>query len=364
MVIRRLFGGVVLLIALTFVTYVVANEIPQHRECIVINCNALTTPEQKQQAMHNAGLDRPVWEQYWDFLWGVIRHHSLGTSWSGQKLDSTITSALPPTISLVVGGMILTLLLAIPLGAITALRSRSIFDRGILTFSVAGLAVHPFVLAIGVQQFMAHVLGAPRSSYCPLTAHAVPKQIITPGEPIITHGGPVIHGCGGPIDWATHLAGPWIVFALFFVPVYVRMVRTRFREALVQHYVTTARAKGATEPRVVMRHALPNAIVPILPMIATDAGTALTAAIYIETIFALPGLGHLAYTALSGEFFQGQYDLPLIIAIVLAVGVFVVLLNAAADLATAWIDPRIRSRAARGLLPQLRLRRRPAPAAK
>jgi peptide/nickel transport system permease protein len=364
MVVRRLLGGIVLLFALTFVTYVVANEIPQHRECIVINCNALTTPDQKQRALHNAGLDRPVWEQYGDFIWGVIRHHSLGTSWTGQKLDATITAALPPTVSLVVGGMVLTLLLAIPLGAITASRSRSIFDRGILTFSVAGLAVHPFVLAIGVQQFMVHALGAPGSSYCPLTAHAVPKQIIVPGEPIITHGGQVIHGCGGPADWAVHMAGPWIVFALFFVPLYVRMVRTRFRETLVQRYVITARAKGATEQRVVIRHALPNAIGPILPMIATDAGTALTAAIYIETIFALPGLGHLAVTALSGEFFQGQYDLPLIIAIVLSVGVFVVLLNAAADVATAWIDPRIRARAARGLLPQPRLRRRAATAAK
>jgi peptide/nickel transport system permease protein len=221
----------------------------------------------------------------------------------------------------------------------------------VLTLSIGGLAVHPFVLAIGVQQFAQHVLHASRGSYCPLTTHAVPKQIVTPGEPIITRGGPVVHACGGPGDWALHMLGPWIVFALFFIPLYVRMVRTRFREALTQRYVATARAKGAGEPRVLSRHALPNAIVPLLPMVATDAGTALTAAIYIETIFGLPGLGHLAVTALSGEFFQGQYDLPLIVAIVFAVGVFVVILNAVADLAAAWIDPRIRSRAARGLLP-------------
>ncbi|MDX6475920.1 MAG: peptide/nickel transport system permease protein [Gaiellaceae bacterium] len=349
--VRRLLGGVLLIIALTFVTYAVANEIPQNKACIVISCNAQTTRAEMQQALHTAGFDRPVWNQYGDFLWTVVRHHSLGTSWTGQQLDSTIVSALPPTISLVAGGMLLTLLLALPLGAFAAVRARSVFDRGILTFSVAGLAVHPFVLAIGVQQFMAHVLGAPRGFYCPLTVHAVPKQILTPGEGVITHGGPVIHACGGPVDWMTHMAGPWIVFALFFVPIYVRMIRTRFREALAQRYVTTARAKGAGEPRVVGKHALPIASVPLLPMVATDAGTALTVAIYIETIFGLPGLGHLAVTALSGEFFLGVYDLPFIVAIVLAVGVFVVLLNAAADLASAWIDPRIRARATRGLLP-------------
>jgi ABC-type dipeptide/oligopeptide/nickel transport system permease component len=358
--IRRLLGGVVLIVALTFVTYVVANEIPQHRACVVLNCNAYTTQAEKQEALHRIGFDRPVWRQYCDFAWGVIRHHSLGTSWTGQQLDSVIGSALPATISLVVGGMILTLLLALPLGAFAALRARSIFDHSVLTFSVAGLAVHPFVLAIGVQQFMIHVLGAPRGMYCPLTHHAVPKEVITPGEGFIVPRGPV-PTCGGPVGWASHMAAPWIVFALFFLPLYVRMIRTRFREALVQRYVTTARAKGASEQRVVTKHALPNAVVPLLPMVATDAGTALTVAIYIETIFDLPGLGHLAVTALSGEFFQGQYDLPLIVAIVLAVGVFVVLLNAAADLATAWIDPRIRARAARGLLPRPRVRHsRPA----
>jgi ABC-type dipeptide/oligopeptide/nickel transport system permease component len=360
MIIRRLFGGIALLIGLTFVTYFVANAIPQHRECMVINCNAPMTSEEKQELLHKIGFDKPVWEQYGDFLWGIIRHHSLGVSWTGQKLDSTIASAIPATASLVVGGMLLTLLIALPLGALAATKSRSIFDRAILTFSIGGLAVHPFVLAIAVQRFMDHVLSGPGGSYCALTSHGVPKQVITPGEPIVLRGGPVVHACGGPVDWTLHMIGPWIVFALFFVPLYVRMIRTRFREALVQGYVTTARGKGAGEPRVVGKHALPNAMVPLLPMIATDAGTALTAAIYIETIFDLPGLGHLAVTALSGEFFQGQYDLPLIVAIVLAVGVFVVLLNTAADVATALIDPRIRARAARGILPQPRLRRRQA----
>lgn len=352
MLVRRLLGGIFLIIALTFVAYAVANEIPQHRECIVINCNELTTPESKAEALHHAGLDKPVWKQYGDFLWSAVRHLNLGTSWSGQKLNSTIAGALPATVSLVVGGLFLTLLIALPLGALSATRPRSVFDRSILTFSVAGLAVHPFVLAIGIQQFTSHVFGAPLGRYCPLTSHAVPTQLVTPGEPIILHGGPIIPACGGPVDWATHMIGPWIVFALFFVPLYVRMVRTRFRETLNERYISTARAKGATEPRVLRRHALPNAVGPLLPMVATDAGTALTAAIYIETIFNLPGLGHLAVTALSGEFFQGQYDLPLIVSIVFAVGVFVVLLNAAADLATAWIDPRIRTHVASGLLPR------------
>jgi peptide/nickel transport system permease protein len=141
------------------------------------------------------------------------------------------------------------------------------------------------------------------------------------------------------------MAVPWLVFALLFAPLYIRMVRTRLLDTLAERYVTTARAKGAGERRVVISHALPNATGPLLPMIALDAGTAIMAAIYIETIFGLPGLGFLAVQALSGEFFTFHYDLPFILALVFTIGLFVVVLSTLADIANAWLDPRLRERA-------------------
>ena len=303
-------------------------------------CTPLTTRAEMNSALHDAGLDRSVFVQYGDYLWGLVRHQSFGTGWSGLSLDAEISAALPATVSLVAGGMLLTMLLALPLGALAALRPRSATDRGLLTFSLVGLAVHPFVLGILLQQFFQHAVGAPRGLYCPLTTHAFPAVPSFPGSTNITIPKP----CGGPLQWAAHMAVPWLVFALFFVPIYLRMIRTRLMDTLGERYVMTARAKGAGERRVVLHHALRNGIGPLLPMVALDAGTAITAAIYVETIFALPGLGHLAVVGLSGEFFGGVYDLRLVTALVFTIGVFVVLLSAAADITNAWLDPRIRTR--------------------
>ncbi|MCW2963034.1 MAG: transporter permease [Actinomycetia bacterium] len=349
-VVRRLLSGVLLIVLLTFVTFFVANEIPQNKACIVMHCTQQTTRAEMVAALHKAGLDRPVLVQYGDYLWRIVRHQSFGPGWAVLSPDSEIRSALPATASLVLGGMLLTMLLAVPLGAIAALRPRSPVDHSLLTFSVVGLAVHPFVLGILLQQFAMHAFGAPRSLYCPLTTHAVPATPTFPGQPIpLNVKGP--DACGGPLQWAAHMAVPWLVFALFFVPLYLRMIRTRLMDTLGERYVMTARAKGAGERRVVLRHALRNGVGPLLPMVALDAGTAITAAIYVETIFALPGLGHLAVVGLSGEFFDGVYDLPLITSLVFTIGVFVVLLSAAADIASAWLDPRVRERTARGLIP-------------
>jgi peptide/nickel transport system permease protein len=358
-VLRRLISGALVIVVLTFLTYLAVNEIPQNRACHIMACTQSTTNADKQEVLHQAGLDQSVVSQYGEFIWRVVRHASLGSAANGQALNPTIEAALPPTASLVFGGMALMFLLTVPLAAYAASFPRSPADRGVLSFSLVGLAVHPFVLGIGLHQAGTY-LGLPKGGYCSLTHHAIPKQTLVPGEGVITHGGPVVHACGGPADWATHMAVPWIVFALFFMPLYLRMIRTRLLATLGEQYVTTARAKGATETRVVIRHALRNALGPLLPMIALDAGTALTAAIYIETVFAIPGLGNLAVVGLSGEFFQGVYDVHYITAIVFTVGLFVVALSIAADVACAWLDPRVRARHQRALLALPRVLRRSA----
>jgi peptide/nickel transport system permease protein len=281
--------------------------------------------------------------QYGDWVWHVVRDGDFGHSWvSKAPIGTMLGQALPVTISLVAGGIVLMLLIAVPLGSFAATRARTLPDRGILALSVVGLAIHPFVLGSLISEFFAvhlHVF----SMYCPLFGKLAPP-IGTPTSGL--SAGPA---CGGPLDWAGHLAVPWLAFALLFLPFYVRMIRVRLLETYTEPYISTARAKGATEARVLGRHAMRNAFGPLLPMLAIDAGTAITAAIYIETVFGLQGLGSLSVRALSGG--AGGYDLPLIVAIVAVVGTFVVLLNVAADVAGAWLDPRIRSRSASGLIP-------------
>jgi peptide/nickel transport system permease protein len=322
--VRRAISGAVLIASLTFLTFLVFNAIPTSPACLVVACGPHTTTNDAaiRAADHQLGIDRPIVIQYAKFVSQLLRHGSFGSSWTnGKKVGPQIAAALPVTASLVAGGMILMLATALALGCFSALRPRSLPDRGLLAVSVIGLAVHPFVLGIGLRDFFARHLGAPSSSYCPIRSHAP-------------------FGCAGPSAWAAHLAVPWIVFALLFLPLYMRLIRARLLETLNEPWISTARAKGASEPRVLLNHALRNAIGPALPLIAIDAGTALTAAIYIETVFGLPGLGHLAVQAFSGE--TGGYDLPLTAALVTTVGAFVVVLNLLADLAGAWIDPRTR----------------------
>jgi len=344
--VRRLLSGLLLILLLTFLTFFVFNEIPTNPACLVVACgpHTSTTDEQIREADHTLGIDRSVFVQYGDFVWKLVRHADLGKAWTqDNQVGSLIGDALPATASLVLGGMVLMLMLALPLSCISALRPRSPADRSLLAASVLGLAIHPFVLGLTIRDFFGNQLGIFESGYCPLTGESA-------GTPVSQNGVfTTVGGCGGPADWAKHMFIPWVVFALFFLPLYMRMLRVRLLEVFSEPWISTARAKGASERRVVLGHAMRNAIGPVLPMLAIDAGTAITAAIYVETVFGLSGLGTLAVTAFSGQ--AGGYDLPLTAGIVVTVGAFVVLLNIAADVAGAWIDPRTRERAARGLIP-------------
>jgi peptide/nickel transport system permease protein len=343
--VKRVLSGLLLVAALTFLTFVVFNEIPTNPACLVVACgpHTTTTDAQIRAADHRLGIDRSVFVQYGDFAWRLVRHGDLGAAWTqSESVGTLIGRSLPVTASLVAGGMLLMLLLALPLGCIAALRPRTLADRGLLAASVIGLAIHPFVLGITIRDFFEHQLHIYDFSYCPLTgSHASVSQF---GD-ALTATAP----CGGPVDWASHLLVPWTVFALFFLPIYMRMIRVRLLETFGEPWISTARAKGASETRIVLGHALRNAIGPVLPMLAIDAGTAITAAIYVETVFGLQGLGSLAVQAFSGQ--AGGYDLPLTAGIVTVVGTFVVLLNVGADVAGAWLDPRIRTRATSGLIP-------------
>jgi peptide/nickel transport system permease protein len=333
-VVRRMLSGLLLVLLLTFLTFAVYQLIPVNPACLRIDCGPgnRSTPADFAAADHQLGVDRPLPFQYARWVWRFVRHGSFGTGWiGGVDVTSTIGHALPITALIVAGGLLLLLLMAIPLGCYAALRPRSPADRGLLAFGVLGLAIHPFVLAIAIKDLFGYA-GLPGGGYCALTSTA--------------------NGCGGPADWGAHLVLPWICFALFFLPIYLRMIRVRMLETLGEQYVVTARAKGATEQRVIRHHVLRNAMGPLLPMVAADAGTALTAAIYIELVFGLPGLGQLSVRSLSGQ--SGGYDRAMVAGIVATVGVTVVLLNVLADIGRASLDPRVRLQAAGGLFPMPR----------
>jgi peptide/nickel transport system permease protein len=293
-----------------------------------------------EQANERLGVDRPALEQYGSFLSGLVRG-DLGVSWETASYDpeeGVVGDAVMPMVlrsaavtgSLVLGGVALLLLLAMPTGPFLAARAGSAADRSILLVTLVFVSTHPLVTGLVLQLIFGRRLGwLPDSGYCPLLTTAPEPGFGTDGAT-----------CGGPLDWATHLVLPWLSFALLFLALYLRQIRTQSLAVLQEPFVTVARAKGATERRVLLRHVVPGVSVVVVTMVAMDVGTALGIALFVEVVYGLPGLGRLLIVAVQG--FVG-FDRPVIVGIVLASGAAVIVVTFVADVLAAAIDPRVRS---------------------
>jgi peptide/nickel transport system permease protein len=155
-------------------------------------------------------------------------------------------------------------------------------------------------------------------------------------------GGAAAAPCHGPASWASHLILPWVTFALLYLALYTRMVRTSVSETAHEDFVRTARAKGASETRVFTRHVLPSAGLRVLTMVGMEIGTAIGICVYIESAFNMRGLAQMALFTLSGVY-GSALDLPLILAVVTVITAIVVAVTLLVDVLVAAIDPRVRA---------------------
>jgi peptide/nickel transport system permease protein len=339
----RLVIAAALLFVLSTITFAVYATIAAEPAGFLVDLQH-TTPAQIAAAHHAMGLDHSIYYRYGAYLWHVL-HGDFGIAWStlnvgydgqihGAPVGHLVWQSAGVTGSILVGGAILLMLIAVPLALVSARLPRSIVDRTVVAISLIGISTHPLVIGVVLRLLFGerwHI--APPTGYCNLTG--------PPSLPDLRlANGTIPKGCGGLHEWTTHLILPWITFALFFVALYMRMLRARLLETLHTHYIRTARAKGATELRILGRHALQNVVAPMIVMLAMDAGTAIGISIYIESVYFLPGVGHLVLSALSGE--RG-YDLPLILGVMFISASAIIALNAAADVIARMIDPRITS---------------------
>lgn len=288
---------------------------------------------QIHQADHILGIDRPKLTQYLAYLWHIL-HWNFGRSWAsyaqypGQPLNAhypavqvLLSQELGVTLSITLGGSLVVLLLSVPLGAFAGSHLRSLSDRTISLVALIGVCTHPMVIALILRGiFGDHLHWVPSTRYCPVRGFS----------------GGFSGGCNGPADWASHLILPWASFALLFLALYVRMIRTSVAETLPQDFVRTARAKGASGFRVITRHVLPNASLQVLTMVGMEIGTAIGVCAYIETAFGMQGLGLAGIQAMLG------LDLPEILGVVTFITLIVVIGNLIVDALYAFIDPRVR----------------------
>jgi peptide/nickel transport system permease protein len=317
-VIRRLLWAVVLFFAITVLTYIIFFLIPTDPARRA--CGQLVTPECIKNARHYLGLDKPVYAQYGDFVKRLVIDQSLGISFTNrQQVNDIVASAAPRTAALVFGGAVMWMLIAVPIGVLSALRPRSLLDRTAMTFVLIGISAHPVWIGLLFSYFIGYKARlTPIADYC---------EAFSPAEG---------SSCGGIVQWAYHMILPWLTFAILFAALYVRMIRANVLETLNEDYVRTARAKGAPEGRVLVRHVLRNAMLPVVTMLGMDIAIGLGGAVFTETVYSLKGLGQTLVQSLAND------DLPTVQGVVVFSTCAIIAFNLIVDLLYAWIDPRIR----------------------
>ena len=338
-ILRRLLSSIVILLLLTLITFLAFAKIPSQPAAFLIDVR-YATPEQIEHAQHVIGADKPIYVQYGRFLSRAL-HGDFGRSFRQQRGGFTVSNSTGTPVArkvlragavtgaIAFGGAILLFLVSIPLGMAAASRPRSAIDRASAGVSMVGISTHPLVVALLLQLFLAskwHWL--PQTGYCDFVPKATSPDVYDPSA-----------ACSGPGRWAEHLVIPWVVFAVFFVALYSRMIRARMLEVLDEPYIRTARAKGASQRRVLFRHALPNSVLPIVTMLAMDIGTAVGICIYIEAVFRMPGLGYTTLQSMSGA----GLDLPMLVGITLFTGTVIIVLNLLVDVLAVIVDPTIRT---------------------
>jgi peptide/nickel transport system permease protein len=261
------------------------------------------THDMVELVRHEMGLDRPVLSQFGGYLCRLAQG-DLGRSYV-QRTDvaTLVLSRLPATLELLAGGIFAELLIGLPAGIVAAVwRGRQV-DRTVMVLAFVGVSVPQFVLAIVLLYVFAAWL-----EWFP------------------------IGGYGG----LSHLALPALTLGILGAGWYGRMMRSSMVEVLSQDYIRTARAKGASLARVVLIHALRNAILPILAMVGLDIGTFLSGAVVVESVYGWPGIGQLTWQAIQ------QIDIPIIMAVTLLAAVGIVLANLLVDTISPFVDARIR----------------------
>jgi peptide/nickel transport system permease protein len=264
--------------------------------------------EHIDEVEHQLGVDRPLPEQYVEFVAGIPQG-DLGTSIILRRpVSSVIGERLGPTVLLLVYATLIAVILALPLGIISALRRNRVADHSIRLLTLVAFAMPAFWLGLILVRSLALDLGAfPVSGY---------------GD--------------GFVDHLYHLTLPALTIGLFLSAMLVRSLRSSLGEVLSTEFIEAARARGLSDTRVVMKHALRNSLIATVTVLAVNLGWLISSAVVIERVFDIPGLGQLLVESIYTR------DFPTIQALTLVFGLLVIGINLLSDLAYALVDPRIR----------------------
>ena len=309
-IVRRLISTVVVLFAISVLTFLIFEAIPNGDPAQRL-AGRTSTPETIAAIRHTWGFDRPIYDQYLLTMKNVFTGKVM--SYTQQvNVEDQIAKGLPATLSLAIGAGIIWLFLGTVLGLIGAARAGGFTDRALTGVAMIGVSTPVFLLGALLLYGLAYKLSLfPNGGYVSLSSD--------------------------PAQWLYHMILPWFALSALFIGLYSRVLRSNILDTINEDYVRTARAKGLTETRVLVRHVLRNSLIPIVALWGLDFAAVIGGgAILTESVFNLHGVGQYAAQSI------GQLDVPPVLVIVMFGSFFVVLMSAVTDVLIAVLDPRIK----------------------
>jgi peptide/nickel transport system permease protein len=317
-IIRRLIYVILVVLAVTLVAYAIFFVLPSTDPAVAF-AGRNPTPETIAEIRRDLGLDKSVPEQYGLYVKRLVTGDEFGWPGLGMSYDTRspvrdeVIKRASITLQIAIGGAILWLLLGIPIGVISGLKRRTFADRLSMGFALVGVSAPVFWLALVSLYIFWETLGwLPGTGYVPFAE--------------------------SPTDWFLHMLLPWCVLALLFAAIYARVVRGNMIDTMSEDYIRTARAKGLTERRVVLRHGLRPGLTPVVTLLGIDLAILVGNTVITETVFNMPGLGN--YILISTD----SGDLPAVLAVVVLASFAVAFLSLVSDIVYAYLDPRVRLR--------------------
>jgi peptide/nickel transport system permease protein len=308
---RRLIQMVPLLLGISLLIFGIIQAAPGGPEGVFLESGRFIDPALIDQFRHRLGLDQPVYIQYINWL-GAVLSGDFGISFTtGQPVSVMILDRLPATLELMTVSFIFAALVALPLGIYSAVRQYSLFDYGATTLSFLGIAMPAFWFALILQLVFSVGLG----------------WLPTSGRETV--------GDSSLFDQVKHLILPAFVLSIRHIAGWSRYMRSSLLDVVRADYIRTAMAKGLRERVVLLRHAVKNAMIPVVSIMALDLAGLFSGAVITETIFAWPGIGQLFVKAMFSR------DYPLLMGILMMGSFMVVFFNLIADIVYGWLDPRI-----------------------
>ncbi|MCU7836967.1 MAG: ABC transporter permease [gamma proteobacterium symbiont of Taylorina sp.] len=300
-IISRLFSAVIVILGVVFIVFMLIHMVPG--DPIEVMLGESATAADRELLRQSLGLDQSLIQQFYQFLQGLF-HFDLGHSLHSKKpVTELISARIGPTIELTLASLLVAFLMAFPLGIIAALKKDSFTDTAAMTFSLMGIAIPNFLMGPLLILLFSVSLG-----WFPVSGRSDLSSLVLPA-----------------LTLGTALAA-----------ILSRMIRSSLLEILHEDYIRTAKAKGLSRFRIITKHALRNALLPVITLIGLQIGALLAGAVITEMVFSWPGLGQLTIESIQ------KRDYPVVQACILLISTTYVVINTLTDIAYAMLDPRIR----------------------